>query len=164
MAEFSIDHGSCNRHRGLYAFWIAVVICAGLVSRSQTLALPAFVAKYGGDALWALMIFLGLGFLLPTRRTTVVAGLAVVVSCTVEFSQLYRAPWIDAARGTWWGRLTLGDTFAWGDIVAYLVGIVFGGVIEWALWRARNGSMVSTCPGQSPSLASSGEAEKTRHA
>jgi len=49
------------RHRGLYALWVAAVIGAGLSSRSEWLALPPFVAKYAGDALWALMIFLGFG-------------------------------------------------------------------------------------------------------
>src|SRR5437870_4231949 len=105
----------CSRHRGRYALWVVVVIGAGLASRSEALALPAFVAKYAGDALWALMIFLGLGLLLPTRGTAVVAGLAVLVCCTVECSQLYHAPWIDALRRTWFGKVTLGDTFAWGD-------------------------------------------------
>ena len=109
-----------------------------LGSRAEALALHTFVGKYVGDALWALMMFLGLGLLLPTPRTVTLAFLAFVVCCTIEFSQLYHAPWIDAARGTWLGRLALGDTFAWGDIAAYLVGIVSGGVMEWAACRARN--------------------------
>jgi hypothetical protein len=108
-----------------------------LASRAEALALPAFVAKYAGDALWALLIFLGVAFWLPARRTATVAGLAVVVCCAVEFSQRYHAAWIDAVRRTWFGRVALGDTFAWGDIAAYLVGIVSGGVIEWAVYRAH---------------------------
>ena len=139
MPEHSRGHNCARftRHRGPYVLWIALVIAAGLASRAETLALPAFVAKYAGDALWALMIFLGIGLLLPIRRTAAVATWAVILCCTVEVSQLYHAPWIDAARDTWWGRLTLGDKFAWGDIAAYLVGIAFGGVIEWTVWQIR---------------------------
>jgi hypothetical protein len=131
---------SRKRRRGLYALWLAAVIAAGLASRAEALALPAFVAKYAADALWALMLFLGQGLLLPGRRTAAVAGLAVAVSCAVEFSQLYHAPRIDAARRTWPGRLALGDTFALGDIAAYLVGVAFGAVTEWVFCRARRGN------------------------
>jgi hypothetical protein len=151
MEIFPASRRCYPRHRGLYALWVAVVICCGLASRAEALALPAFVAKYAGDALWALLIFLGVGFLSPTRRTRAVAGLAVVVCCAIECSQLYHAPWIDAARRTWFGRLVLGDTFAWGDIAAYLVGIVLGGVIEWAVSRAHRGD------GSEPTTAADGD-------
>jgi hypothetical protein len=127
------------RHRGLYALSVAVVVCAGLASRSEALALPAFAAKYAGDALWGLMIFLGLGLMLPRRGTAAVAVAAAVVCCAVEFSQLYRAPWLDTARRTWLGRMALGDTFGWGDIAAYLVGISAGGLVEWVVRRVRHG-------------------------
>ncbi len=128
-----------RRHRGLYALGIAVVICCGLGSRSELLALPSFLAKYAGDALWALMIFLGFGLLLPTRRIVAAAGLAAAVCGTIECSQLYHAPWIDAIRRTWFGRMALGDTFGWGDLVAYLVGIAFGAAAEWAIGHCLRG-------------------------
>lgn len=136
MQSLLPSHHRCGRRRGLYALGIAVVIGCGLATRSDALALPAFLVKYAGDALWALMIFLGLGFLLPTWRTVAVAGLATLVCVTIEGSQLYHAPWIDAVRRTWFGRMALGDTFAWGDLAAYLAGIAFCGVIEWVACRA----------------------------
>lgn len=139
MEQFRPDRRGRARHRGLYAAWVAAVICAGLASRSESVALPAFAAKYAGDALWALMVFLGLGLLLPARPTATLAGLAAAVCVAVECSQLYHAPWLDAARRTWLGRMTLGDTFGWGDIAAYLVGIASGGAAEWAVCRARRG-------------------------
>ena len=124
-----------SRRRWLYVVGIALVICAGLAARSKAVGLPPFVAKYAGDALWALMVFLGLGFLLPRRSTTTIMALAAAVSVAVEFSQLYHAPWIDAIRRTWPGRLALGETFAWPDIAAYLIGIAVGGAIERTLRR-----------------------------
>ena len=132
------DRRCCERRRGLYVLWVAVVICFGLGSRTEWLALPAALAKYAGDSLWALVIFLVLGLLLPTRRTAFVAGMAAVVCGAVECSQLYHAPWIDAVRRTWFGRVALGDTFAWGDMAAYLVGIVWGAVLEWGVGRRNN--------------------------
>jgi hypothetical protein len=123
------------RHRGFYALLIAIVICAGTASRSETVGLPPFVAKYAGDALWALMVFLGIGFVLATRGTALVAAVAVVLSSADEFSQLYHAPWIDTVRRTTLGHLVLGDTFAWGDIAAYLVGVGIGAAAEWVASR-----------------------------
>src|SRR5262245_26813383 len=130
------------RHRTAYVLWVGVVIVLGLASRSDALALPSVVAKYAGDALWALMLFLGLGFLLPTRRTLSVAVLAAALSCAVEFSQLYHPPWMDAARRTRFGQLVLGDTFGLGDIVAYFVGIGFGASVEWAALRTSRANRV----------------------
>lgn len=115
--------------------WIAVVICCGLNCRTEWLSLPWFFAKYAADALWALMFFLGFGLLLPARRTATAAGMAALVCATVEVSQLYHAPWIDEIRRTWFGRMALGDTFGWGDMAAYLVGIVVGAVAEWSVRR-----------------------------
>jgi hypothetical protein len=35
--------------------------------------------------------------------------------------------------------MALGDTFGWGDIGAYLVGIASGGAIEWMAGRVCRG-------------------------
>ena len=90
-------------------------------------------SKYGGDALWALMVFVGFGFLLPRASTLVVALLALTFSWGVEFSQLYHAPWIDAVRATLPGKLVLGNTFNWPDLLAYALGIALGVLVEWRL-------------------------------
>jgi hypothetical protein len=118
------------RRRWLYALAGSAVIALGLLSRSEFLSLPPFLAKYGADALWALLIFLGFGFLLPSQPTPWVAGLAILFCCGIECSQLYHAPWIDSLRRTRLGALILGDTFAWADITAYLVGTAVGMTAE----------------------------------
>jgi hypothetical protein len=129
--------GSSSRNRLVYALLGLVVIGLGLLSRSNWLPLSAFVAKYSGDALWALLVFLGLGFLFAARSTWFVALLAVVFSILIEFSQLYHAEWIDAIRKHALGALILGDTFAWADIVAYLAGIACGVAGEIVHLRLR---------------------------
>lgn len=118
-----------SRPRGRAVLLLLAVIAAGLFLRSPWMP-QGFATKYGGDALWALVVFLGWGFVLPTASTRLVAGLAVATSAVVEFGQLYHAPWLDAVRATTLGRLVLGTTFAWGDLLAYLVGIAAGVVGE----------------------------------
>lgn len=124
----------CARNRLLHALLALAVVAAGLLWRSGLIPLPAWLSNNGGDALWALMVFLGFGFLFPRGATWIVALLAMTFSWGVEFSQLYHAPWIDAIRATTPGKLVLGNTFAWPDLVAYTVGIALGTLAEWR-WR-----------------------------
>ena len=126
---------STGRNRVLYALLAAAVIASGLLWRSGLIPLPQWLSNNGGDALWALMVFVGFGFLFPRASTLTVALLALTLSWGVEVSQLYHAPWIDAVRATLPGRLVFGTTFAWPDLPAYAVGIALG---AWAEWRLRD--------------------------
>lgn len=92
------DHAVSQRprSRSVYALAALVVIAAGLASRRFPGLFPAFLGKYPGDALWALMVFCLLGVLLPRLSTLRLAGLALAISYAVELSQLYHAPWLDS--------------------------------------------------------------------
>lgn len=106
------------------------VIALGLASRKYPFLFPAVFGKYPGDALWALMVFLGCAFFKPRASTLRLAAVALAISCLDEFSQLYQAPWINAIRRTTMGHLVLGSTFSWGDMAAYAVGIFMGALID----------------------------------
>ena len=112
------------RSRPIYAFLVAFVIILGLASRIRVA--PHFVHEYVGDVLYALMIFLGLGFLFPKFSPLKIAALALGFCFVIEISQLYHAPWIDAIRHTRIGGLVLGFGFLWSDLVCYLVGVSIG--------------------------------------
>lgn len=84
----------------------------------------------GGDVLWALMVFLGLGLAFPRARTGVIALAALGISFGVEFSQLYRAEWIDGIRATRVGGLVLGRGWVATDLICYAVGVGMGVVGE----------------------------------
>lgn len=88
------------------------------------------MAKYGADSLWALLVFLGIRFLMPRWSVWRAAGAATAFSFAIEFSQLYHAPWIDAMRRTTLGALVLGDVFNWPDFGSYIVGIACGVAID----------------------------------
>jgi hypothetical protein len=140
MDEPSPNREPNRRPRPAYAAAALLVIALGLWSRSDAAGLPWVVAKYAGDGLWGLVVFLGVGLLLPGLRTGPAAGLAAAFAGAIEVSQVYHAPWLDAARGTLPGGLVLGTpaaTFAWGDVAAYLVGIAVGAVGEWRVPRIR---------------------------
>ncbi len=119
-----------NRNRYLYIILMLFVIGSGLASRKYHGIFPTEFGKYPGDALWALMVFLGLGILQPTASIFGLAVTALCISFLDEFSQLYQAPWINSIRSTTLGHLVLGSTFNWPDLLAYTVGVSCGVLFE----------------------------------
>jgi hypothetical protein len=109
-----------------------VVIACGLSLRGFgfQLGLSAFVVKYGGSLLWATMIFLLVGILLPRLGRTQLVAIATVIAILVELSRLVHTPWLDAFRLTTAGALILGRIFSLWNIVAYVVGILVGAWLD----------------------------------
>ncbi|MGF9770666.1 DUF2809 domain-containing protein [Bacillus albus] len=122
-----------KRNRLLYALFTIVIIILGLCSRKFAFALPHLLNEYLGDALWALMIFTGFGFLFPKIETKRVAFISLLFCYGIEVSQLYHAEWIDSIRATNLGGLVLGYGFLWSDIVAYTIGVGIGMFCEFML-------------------------------
>lgn len=111
------------------------VMLAGLGSRMRWPHLPASVAEYAGDTLWALMLFLLVSTLLVGRPIWTRAAISLALAFLVEISQLYHAPLIDSIRQTTLGGLVLGFGFLWTDLVCYSVGIATGSLTEWGIRR-----------------------------
>jgi len=120
----------------LYAAIAVLTAVAGLASRRFPQFLPAFVARYAGDTLWAAMVFWLLAIVWPRARTRGLAIGALGIALGVEVSQLYHAGWIDAIRQTRLGALVLGSGFLWSDLACYTVGVgVAAGLDRLLIWR-----------------------------
>ena len=126
-----------KRNRLLYAMFTILVIILGLSSRKFAFALPALLNDYLGDALWALMIFIGFGFLFPKIETKKLAFISLMFCYGIEVSQLYHAEWIDSIRATTLGGLVLGYGFLWNDLVAYIIGVGVGMFCEFMLRKKQ---------------------------
>ena len=122
-----------KRNRLLYAMFTILVIILGLSSRKFAFALPALLNDYLGDALWALMIFIGFGFLFPKIEMKKLAFVSLMFCYGIEVSQLYHAEWIDSIRATTLAGLVLGYGFLWSDLVAYTIGVGVGFLFEFIL-------------------------------
>ena len=118
------------RSRLAYGLALLLIIAAGLGSRVFGRHLPAFVATYAGDTLYATMVFVGLAMLAPRWSTARVATTALALSVAIEVSQLYHAPWIDRIRDTTPGALVLGYGFLWSDLACHVAGVALGAGIE----------------------------------
>jgi hypothetical protein len=107
----------------------ALILPLGLLTRSG-LPLPGPVRDYGGDTLYATLVFFLVALIWPLAPAWLLALLAFALCVAVEISQLLRAPWLEALRATAPGRLVLGAGFLWADLVCYAAGALLG----WALF------------------------------
>lgn len=105
------------RPRIIYALLILLVIAIGILSR-KVAGIPPIV----GDALYAVMMFLIIRFLLIRLNYLKTAVLSLSICYLIELSQLYSAPWINQIRNTTLGALVLGRGFMWSDMAAYTLG------------------------------------------
>ena len=116
--------------RILYFGLIVFTIIIGLLSRHFT-----FIPLFIGDILWATMVYFIIRFLFINKNIKFIILISLLFCYAIEFSQLYKAPWIDNLRHTLFGRLVLGETFLWGDLLSYTVGIIIGILIERLICR-----------------------------
>ena len=125
------------RRRNIYLFLLILVIGLGLASRMDFV--PAWIFPYLGDAFYALMIYIGTGFIFPKMKAIHVFLLATSICYLIEISQLYQAPWINQIRNTRLGGLILGYHFLWSDLASYAVGAGIGFSGEY-IWQRLNKS------------------------
>jgi hypothetical protein len=104
--------------RLIFSTILLLTLVLGLLSRQF-----AFIPIFVGDIFWATAVFLFLRIVFIKKPIKNITLYSLIFCFGIEFSQLYKAPWIDGLRQTLFGRLVLGNTFLWGDLLCYVVGI-----------------------------------------
>lgn len=123
----TIEHRvSARRHVWL----VFVIVLVGLPTRLFPQNMPDFMVQYGGDVLWAMLIFLLFGLLFPASKAWHRIVLALAVTWGIEFSQLVQTDWLNAVRSVKLGGLLIGHSFSWSDLVCYGCGIGAGALLE----------------------------------
>jgi hypothetical protein len=118
-----------------YAAFALVTIAIGLLVHLRGAALGKNARDVAGDALWAMMIVWWVSALAPAVHRTARGAVAYAVCVTVELSQIYHGPTVDAIRATTLGSLVLGSGFDPRDLAAYAAGVVAAMLIDAALGR-----------------------------
>ncbi|MEU0586399.1 DUF2809 domain-containing protein [Streptomyces sp. NPDC006132] len=106
----------------------AAVVTVGAGLGLRTVA-AGDVAKYGGDALYTVLLLTLVVLAAPRVTPLVAAGSALAASWAVEFLQLSPVPAELSARSTL-ARLVLGSTFNAPDLLWYTVGAAAGWLIH----------------------------------
>ncbi len=82
---------------------------------------------YGGDILYEIFWCLfGFWFFRSRAAVIQIPIWVFVITCIIEFLQLWRLPLLDEIRATFIGKLLLGTTFVWWDFPHYLLGCILG--------------------------------------
>ena len=123
-------------NRWVYVLIIILTIPLGLATRKYKGDLPLVIGEYGGDTLWAFLMYWLLAFVFPSADRWKVVVASLIFSFCVEVSQLYHAEWIDYIRSTVLGKLVLGQGFLWSDFGCYTVGIVAALLLDRLMSRA----------------------------
>lgn len=110
-----------NRLRITYGCLIVIITITGLLSRHFS-----FIPLFIGDILWALMVYFIVRFLFVDHPGKFIVMVSLLFCYGIEFSQLYKAPWINDLRHTLFGRLVLGEGFLWSDLLCYTIGVAIG--------------------------------------
>ena len=131
---------SAELHRSRIALLLlgVLVVALGLASRRSWSPFPAVLGNYPGDMLWAWLVFRCVAWVRPKMAREKLAAVAFLIAFAVEFLQLYQAPWIQALRANKLAYLVLGNGFDPLDLVAYVVGVGFGALVDscWPYGRS----------------------------
>ena len=118
--------------------------CAKILSPLLVVTVLGFASKfYQGPAAWWFNNYVGgllyevfwciVGFLLfPRAKPLRIALCVFVVTCSLEFLQLWHPPFLEVIRSTFVGRTFIGTTFSTWDFFYYVVGCVIGWI--WLRW------------------------------
>lgn len=126
-----------SRNRIIYFALIILFVILVLATRKYPELFPLFIAKYGGDTLWASLIYLGFGYVFKKKSILDIAFFSLIFAYLIEISQLYQATWINEIRNTTLGGLILGFGFLWSDIICYTVGIFTGILFEYSFYKNK---------------------------
>ncbi|MFD6911131.1 DUF2809 domain-containing protein [Streptomyces virginiae] len=118
-----------RRTRAVAAAAAVVTVAAGLGLRA---AATGSTAKYGGDALYTVLLLTLVVLVAPRLTPLRAAGTALAASWAVEFLQLTAVP-ADLSRHSVVARLALGSTFNAPDLFWYVVGAAAGCLLHTAL-------------------------------
>lgn len=126
------------RSRLHLTFLVLTVIALGLASRRGYSPFPDALGNYPGDALWAWVVLLCVAWVRPAITRPRLVAWSLGIAFAIEFLQLYQAPWMQALRANKLAYLVLGNGFDPWDLVAYVVGIALGAVVDrvWAGHRS----------------------------
>lgn len=116
-------------YRLLVLLSIVVVVLVGYKIRFSALTpawLPDLLGSLAYEIFWVLLVVL----LWPQVSLRGAAVGVCVVTCGIEFLQLWQTPELTALRQTLPGRLVLGHSFTWLDFPPYFLGSFLGWI--WA--------------------------------
>jgi hypothetical protein len=125
---FSLEKMLQHRNQTIFiTISIFIVVPMGLLSKFYTGPAHQWFNDYGGDILYEIFWCLFAFCFFRSRAAIIKIPIWVfVITCILEFLQLWHPPLLNEIRATLIGKLLLGTTFVWWDFPHYLLGCVLG--------------------------------------
>jgi len=109
---------------------VVSTMALGITVRFAHADLPIGVSKYGGSALWAILVYWLVSAIVAGPRIVTPAAATAVLTAGVEAFKLFHAQGLDAFRLTLAGKLFLGRVFSVWDIGVYWLAIAAAAWID----------------------------------
>ena len=114
------------KYRRLLLASMIIIVPLGYIVRFSQGLNPAWLHDVLGSVAYEIFWVLLFAFVLPKVSPLRIAIAVCIATCAIEFLQLWKPPFLEAARKTLPGRLVLGNTFVWADFPVYFVGSFCG--------------------------------------
>ncbi|TWU36707.1 hypothetical protein Q31b_49890 [Novipirellula aureliae] len=125
-----------NRLIGLVLCIFATAVCIAYAFFRASL--PDWWRHHGGGIPYVVFWITFLIMFFPSRKTILPICIgATLVTCALEFMQLWKPDWLAHFRATRFGAALLGSEFVWNDIPPYVLGGVIGFFVLWFAVRRR---------------------------
>ena len=122
--------------RNLTILSLLVSFLLGLLTKFYTgpaqFLVNNYVSSIPYETCWCLLFF----WLIPTRKAVQQIPIWVfIVTCILEFLQLWHPPFLELLRANLLGKLILGSQFDPWDFIAYVIGSFLGWLWLRQIWQ-----------------------------
>ena len=124
------------KKRILIVISLLIIIPIGFYSKFYSGPACFWVNNFLGgvfyEIFWCLIVF----FISPKTRHWKIATGVFVVTCGLEFMQLWHPAFLETIRSNFIGVTILGRSFSWADFPYYIIGSAIGWY--WMHWIEQN--------------------------
>ncbi|MDZ7724026.1 MAG: DUF2809 domain-containing protein [candidate division KSB1 bacterium] len=117
--------------------FLVLLIPVGLATKAYTGPLGQWVNHSLGGIIYVIFWSLFLYLLYSKGHPLIIAGIIFLITCILEFAQLWHPAWLEQLRQSFLGRAMLGTSFSWLDYVHYLIGFVISAGLMTVLKQVR---------------------------
>ncbi len=122
-----------SEYRRKLLYSVVIVVPAGFLAKYAGIG---WLGDYGAGMLYVFFWTLVFCWGNPVASPRGIAGMVFLVTCALEFLQLWHPAWLEVVRSTWAGRVLIGTVFSMWDFPFYLLGAVLGA--HWASHLKRS--------------------------
>jgi hypothetical protein len=94
----------------------------GLVAKIYELPGNQFISNKLTGALYVIFWSGFAALLFPRIKNQIICTTIFVITCLIEFMQLFRSPILEFFRSSFVGLTLIGNSFSWSDFIYYLIG------------------------------------------